>query len=630
MPRLHGAWRRGRMLIHLRPASVGHLRATSALALLGLLTLVLSACGSNGGGPADLAKSQTFVWPFTGATSVNYDEVLDPATITSAVDESTASMIYASLVTFDNQLGVRADAATKWEIDSTGTVYTFHLRPGMRFSDGAPLTAADYAFSIDRALDPNLCTVADVKTYGAQSKSQQCYAAPGGPYPPAGTYLAYILGASQRLDGSLKSVVGQGDDPNHGVDVIDQLTLRIRLSAPAAFFLEALTYPTAFPVEQKLVNDPKYAGGFWVDHLDAGGCSGPFMVKSYGGGKQLSLVPNPYWEQAWGQKLTLTEVDRPMVASIEDEYAHYLSGQYDLTNVPGSKYAFAVGQSDFNEVPTLVTDYFGLNFDLPPFDSQLVRTAFDLALNKQLLVDRIDNGAAVPTNHIVPRGMPGFNAALRNPPPDNTQSVTGNQAAAKSLLQQAKQQCAGASSDNPPDFCPYITGSNLQEIDVWSNASNQTRVDLTTAAAQQWSTVLGLNVKVKTESDQAAYFGNLHPHGPYQAWNVGWLADYPDPQDWLSLQFANGSKNSNNSADVPTSQADLMNLLAKADQEVDATKRMAEYNQAEQQIVDLSPWIPYQQEKTYWRQRLWVHGFSQNALGIMVDQNWPNVYITAH
>src|SRR5262249_19866090 len=157
------------------------------------------------------------------------------------------------LLTFDSQLGVRPDAATSWTIDSTGTIYTFHLRPNMRFSDGTPLTAADYAYSIDRALDPNLCTVADAQTYGVKSKGQSCS-------KPASTYLSYIQGFHERQNGTLSSVVGHTDDPNRGVDVVDQLTLRIRLTKPGVFFLEALTYPTAFPVEQKLVDDPKNAG----------------------------------------------------------------------------------------------------------------------------------------------------------------------------------------------------------------------------------------------------------------------------------------------------------------------------------------------------------------------------------
>src|SRR5262249_3466772 len=117
-----------------------------------------------------------------------------------------------------------------------------------------------------------------------------------------------------------------------------------------AYFLEALTYPTAYVVERKLVEDKSNVGGFWVDHLDKGGCSGPFMVKSYGGGKELALVPNPYWEAAWGKNLQLSEVDRPLVSDQGDEYTRYQSGQFDYTVVPLTSFQFAVGQDDFHEV----------------------------------------------------------------------------------------------------------------------------------------------------------------------------------------------------------------------------------------------------------------------------------------
>lgn len=608
----------------------------TALAAAGLVALLLTACAPQlGGGSGGLAKNQVFVWPYAGQAKINYDEVLDPATITYAVDQSTASMIYTSLVTFDSNLGVKADAALKWDIDTTGTIYTFHLRPNMHFSDGTPLGAADFAYSIDRALDPKLCTVADAKTYGPSGPlgdGAQCTAVysadPASDVPPiAATYLGYILGASERASGTPGSLVSQGDDVHHGLNVLDAQTLRIRLKAPIAYFLEALTYPTAYPVERKLVEDPKNAGGFWVDHLDQGGCSGPFMVKSYGGGKQFSLVPNPYWEAAWGKQLQLTEVDRPMVADQSVEYTNYQNGQYDYTVVPLTNFQFAVGQDDFNEVPTLLMYYFGLNWDKPPFDNLLVRRAFSLSLNKQILVDRITNGGGIPTNHIVPRGMPGFTADLTTPPPDRTQSLTGNQKLATDLLTQARQGCSGPEA-GWPDYCAFIMKEQNSEPITFSVRSNSdTGAQFVTKAAQYWTTVLNLNVQ-SAQVDYRTYSGNVRPHGPYQAWYIGWAADYPDPQDWLTLQFADGANNPLNSTDL--NQPDLSNLLHQADKEQDQAKRMADYNKAEQAITDQVAWIPLYQAKTYWRQRSWVHGFSQNALGIMVDINWPDVKITAH
>lgn len=616
-----------------------HLRTASsiALAFICMLSVVLTACGPAAGDQSNLAKDQIFTWPYdkpntSMITGAVHGEVFDPATVSAVYDSGTLSMIYTGLVTFDGGLNVIGDAALKWDIDSTGTIYTFHLRHDLHFNDGNPLTAADFAYSINRALDPALCSAQDTVTYGPKPQGTGiCSALPlQSPLSPpiAAGYLGAIVGSDKRLagpGGNSNSLISQGDDPAHGLNVLDPYTLRIRLSQPAAYFLEALTYPTSFPVERSLVE--KYPGGLWVDHLNEGGCSGPFQIKSYGDGKKLTLVPNPYWEQTFGKKMTLTEVDRPLLQDFDTEYNNYRAGQYDYTTVPGNQYTFARGQDDFNEVPTLSTRYFGLNFTKAPFDNQIIRQAFDLALNKQLLVDRIYNGGATPSNHIVPRGMPGFNDGLKNPPPDATQSLTGNQNAAVTLIQNAAKSCTPG-TESLPDYCAYITDKKL-EIDVWFGSSKKdtTTRDLVTAAALQWSQVLGLNVKAHL----AASFDDLinmlqSPSTAPQAWYLGWVADYPDAQDWLSLQFHSGLVS--NASGV--SDHDLDALMEKADKEQDPKARMSDYNQAEQNVINLCAWLPILQGKLFWRQRRWVHGFGLNPLQNMVDVNWPNVYITQH
>lgn len=608
--------------------------AQAGVAVLMLFALALSACGGPSTSVAGLAKNQVFVWPYANAvdtmTGTTEGEVLDPALISLSADIGSVSMLYTGLVTFDSGLRVAPDAALKWDVDPSATIYTFHLRHDMHFNDGKALTADDFAYSIDRALDPTLCTVLDANTYGPDPKgSGACNATPSpdGAALVAANYLGNILGASKRLAGSGgadQTLVARGDDAQHGLNVLDQYTLRIRLAAPAAYFLEALTYPTSFPVERSLVE--KYPGGKWVDHLNEGGCSGPFQVQSYGGGKQMTFVPNPAWSATWGKHLTLTEVDRPLLQSADDEYAKYQTGQYDYTDVPGKQYQFARGQDDFSEVPTLLTQYFGLNLNKAPFTSTSVRQAFDLALNKQLLVDRIFNGGAIPTNHIVPNGMPGYNATLKNPPPDGTQSLTGNQDAAVKLIQDAAKPCTSGALP-VPDYCAYISGAQKKPIKIWYNGGSATRKAITTAAAQSWSQLLGLDVVATAEPSANTYFGNIAVNiNPYQGWAIGWIADYPDAQDWLTLQFHSGM---NYNASNVASQ-DLDALLEKADKEVDTKTRIAEYNQAEQAVVNQCAWIPFAQGKGYWRQRHWVHGFGLNGLLNMVDINWPNVYIAEH
>ena len=589
-------------------------------ALLGALSLMLSACsGGLGaqGANAGLAPNQTFTWPYiTTSGTFGHNEVMDPAEISTLEDAASVSMLFTGLVTFSPSYQVEGDAAKTWDVDPTGTIYTFHLRPNLAFSDGKPITAADFAYSIDRALSPTLCTTDSV------------YIANGLCYQAGQTYLSHILGAQDRLSGAISTMIATGDDPKKGLDVLDAQTLRIRLDTPISYFLQALTYSTADAVEKSFIQNPQYKGGSWVDHLDQGGTSGPFKLKSYGDGTKMTFVPNPYWEKAFGQQLTLTQVIRPAISKTDVEYSDYQAGSFDYTDVPTSQYPFARGQSDFHSVPALETDYFGLNTKVAPFNVLQVRQAFDLALNKQLLVDRAESGGAIPTNHIVPQGMPGFDVGLKNPAPDSTQSLTGNQPAALSLLKQAQATCPAPGTYGAPDYCAYITGPTPQEIDLYVPQEDDTRVQIAQLAAQEWSGALGLNVKAKPISFNALVGNIIKPAtaDPMPIWEIAWIADYPDPQDWLSLQFATGAPNNSEGYSDPTLDA----LLKKADAEQNVATRMKLYNQAEQMVVDQSLWIPYQQAKSYWREREWVHGFGFNPGGLMVDVNWPKVYISKH
>lgn len=603
-----------------RPRTKG--RAATLLTLMGALTLILSACNIGLGGgttTVSLAANQSFTWPYVDNNGVmGHNAVLDPAQIITYKDLALVSMVYTNLVTFSPNLGIQPDAATHWDVDPTATIYTFHLRSNMKFSDGTPITAADFAYSIDRALDPNLCSVGSANTYAPINACAQVGAA----------HLNYLIGWDKRLGGTIPSMIANGDNPQFGLNVIDPLTLKIRLTAPIRFFLQSLTYPTGDVVEKKLIQ--KYPGGSWVDHLDEAGASGPFKIKSYGAGKVMTLVPNPYWEQAFNKQLKLTEVVRPVYTTVGSEYDAYRAGANDYTDVSLADYPFARGQSDFHDVIALETDYFGLNFSRAPFDNLEVRQAFDLALNKQLLVDSIEKGGAVPTNHIVPEGMPGYFPGLTNPQQDGTQSLTGNLDAAQSLFSKAQSNCPAPGAYLPPklDYCPYIFGNSPQEIDLYVPSDNETQVSIARTAASFWNQSLNVKVVVKvvTFDTLVGYLGQPSTTDPMQFWNIGWIADYPDPQDWLTIQFETGGPD--NSSGMHDATFDK--LVQAADVEGSAVKRMQLYNSAEQEAVNQASWIPYQQSKIAWRMRTYVRGFTYDGLGLMVDQNWANVYIAAH
>ncbi len=573
------------------------------LGLLALLGTLLAGCATGGDSGSQLASNQTFIWPNIGVSSID-DITLDPANVADYYSSTMTNAIYGGLVTNDHNLNVIPDMAT-WEVSPDGRQYTFRLKPNLHFSDGAPITAQDFAYSIDRALDPNIC----VPYQGPACVGQQI----------ASTYLLSILNADKRAKGEISSIIGTG------VQVLDAQTLVIKLSSPVAYFLAALTYPTSFPVERTLIskyplNETTHKNHTdWTYHLNEGGCSGPFMIKSYAeDGKSVTLVPNPYW---YGKKLTLKEIVRPFISDATEAYQGYRQGKYDYTDVPAQEYQAARDQADFHEVGLLRTNYVGINQLAKPFDDLRVRQAFALALNKQLIVDRILNGSGYPTNHIVPQGMPGFYDGL-TAPGIQARSVTGDIDHAQDLI---KDYFAGCQCDHIDVTLYYPHNTDRQRTaqamktmwqTVLSGPWGQVRVDI-----QEVSSVHTLLVDYLTYT-----VGNKE--GAIQMWLLGWIADYPDPQDWLSLQFAQGPLNFTNYHDTGTFHA--WQLMKQADVEQNPAKRMDFYHQAEQQLVDNVAWIPYVQLKGIWRIKPYIQGYNPSALQLLSDQEWANVSVLAH
>ena len=280
-----------------RAATQAAARALPALAAL--LALVPAACATSSNDSPGLAQDQRFTWPYINATAVQnptaHIAVFDPAVVANYVDASTIEMLYSGLVTLDSTTfrSFQMRRAAGLSTPAAKSIPSI-CAPICIFSDGTALTATDFAYSLDRTLANNsgVCGLDDGGTYGL---NPSCFAL-------GSTYLSVISGAASKGNPALSGVqsvnmhlIGPGD----GLEVVDSHTLIIRLAHPAAYFLEALADPVSYPVERSLVS--KYPGGTWVDHLDQGGCSGPFVVKSYAPGKDLKLAPNPYWERAWGK-----------------------------------------------------------------------------------------------------------------------------------------------------------------------------------------------------------------------------------------------------------------------------------------------------------------------------------------
>ena len=557
-----------------------------------LLALLLVACNIGVSTPVKQlvkapASKQVFTVPQVGVTDIT---TLDPALVLAADQPSLSaiSMLYTGLVQFDDKLEIQPQLAQSWDESSDGLTWTFHLRHNLTFSDGTPLTSADVAYSIDRALQPT-------------TKS-----------PTAPIYLALIRDSNKLLAGFTSTLI------NDSLLTPDPHTLIINTSKKASYFLAMLTYPTSFIVEKHLIDTYKTS---FTDHLTTGGSSGPFQVSQYIHNKEIDFVPNTHY---YGQHPQLRKVIFPFYPQPDYAYHDYLVGKLDTTGVPLSTFATDKKRSDFYQVPQLWVNYYTMNYLVKPFDNIHIRQAFALALDKTSLAKTVWNNTVLPTNHIVPEGMPGYNPNLNGP--DGTQSLKGNTVKAKALLQLGmKEENITSIAQFPAIKLSYATGQSSFDKEV-------------TAMISIWQKVLGVTVTpdpldyntLLTQITLAT--GNANG---LQMWGLAWVAEYSDPQDWLTRQFDRGVPNNNanygqnTSSDVAQQQS-LQQQLESADANSNQGARLKAYQQAEQQLVNDVAWIPMEQVTMTFLRKPTVIGIVNNPLNLIPPNDWANIYIAQY
>lgn len=564
---------------------------TFLLSILCLMGMFLVACGGNGQASTQKASAskQVYVFPEDAVSDI---ATFDPGLSTDLPSIQAIDMVFTGLVQLDDKAAVQPQLASSWDESPDGLTWTFHLRPNLKFSDGTPLTSADVVYSIDRALQPAEHSVV-------------------GP-----VYLALIKDSALLASGKIKTIINDSlltPDPN---------TVVIKTSKRAAYFLDALTYSTSYVLEKRLVD--KYGSNFG-DHLTEGGGDGPFKVEEYTHNKQIVFVPNPSY---YGPQPQLSKVIMPFYKDVETLYKAYQVGQVDTTgalSVPSTHFQQAKTlTTQFHQVPQLYINYYTMNYLVKPFDNIHIREAFELAINKDLVVRTVWKNSVIPTNHIVPQNMPGYNPNLTGP--DGVKGTSGDVNKAKALLQQGLQEEGWSSVAQMPEVkLTYQTGT--------PDVANEVAV-----LTQMWQNVLGVNVKTEaidfnkllTESEAALN----NPHG-LQFWGLAWIADYPDAQDWTTLQFGKGANYNQgnygqNSSNDANQQQLVQQQLAAADTNPNQAARLTAYNQAEQQLVNDVAWMPMEQVTLNALLKPYVKGVVFNAQGLIPPNDWGAIYITAH
>ncbi len=452
---------------------------------------------------------------------------LDPHLTTDATSARIIVEVFGGLVTIDRNLEIVPDLAESWSVSQDGRVYTFHLRPDAVFHDGKPVTARDVQWSLERVTNP-------------LTES-----------PVVDQYLGDIVGVKEKLAGDSLNI--------SGVRLIDEHTIEITIDQAKSYFLAKLTYPTGFVLDQENVDaSPRN----WFREPNG---TGPFRLAEYRVGETLKLGRNenyhlgpPNLEEvefilSGGTQMLMYENDEIHIAGVSladlDRLSDPDSDLYpELRTAP----------------PNFSVNYIGLNVNEPPLDDVKVRQALNLAIDKQEIASIVLGDLVEPADGILPPNFPGYDESVRGYQFDPVR--------AKQLLSESKY---GNDLGNIPPITITTPGS------FGANVSLDMEVVL-----QMWERNLGITAEFQ-QTEYATFLKDLHK-GRFQMFDIGWIADYPDPENFLDILFHSQSTNNHTHYSNP----EVDSLLMQARIETDAQARYALYNQAEQQILDDAPWVP--------------------------------------
>jgi ABC-type oligopeptide transport system substrate-binding subunit len=395
--------------------------------------------------------------------------------------------------------------------------------------------------------------------------------------PVALSYLGDIVGAKDLANGKSSVLTG--------VKVIDPETVAITIEKPKAYWIDTLTYPTAYVISLPT--------GLHTDQplsdtdVEQGIGSGPFKLLTYTKDVELDLTANAdYWAGApkiAGQR-------RPIVRDADTRRSMYLAGQLDLVDEQADETAKDSTDPALKDQlkfwPRAQTFYLGLNEkSFTPFADVRVRQALAYATDKQKIravaLLNIDDVA----NDILPEGMPGFDSAFQGLPYDP--------AKAKALLAQAG----------------YPDGKGFPPVTISYRESYPVLADTVDLIRQMWQTNLGITVQGKVTNWTVLL--DQEDRGVLTCYLIRWAADYPDPQDYYSVLLRTGSIEDHVAYSNPRYDA----LCDQADICPDNKKRMALYRQAAAIIANEVPMIPLYYAKDVELVKPYVHNLDDGLMG---------------
>ena len=490
---------------------------------------------------------------------------LDPHKVESDVEFNIISDFFEGLVSIGNDGTVQPRLAARWE-SRDNTVWTFHLRPGLVWSNGDPLTAGDLVYSWRRLADP--------KT--------------------ASPYESYL--ANMHLLNAKEIIAGQKAPDTLGIRALDDQTLQITLEEPTAYFLQMLAHPSLVPVPRKVVErdqDKWTQPGHFVS-------DGPFTLSQWVVNERLVGVRNPrYWDNG---HTVINQVTYLPISSETADVNRYKAGEIDITYTVPQTLFRSLRQELGSQVhisPKLATYYYEFNTTKAPFNDPRVRLALNMGLDKDIIAGKVLGQGQIPAWLISQEKIGGI--ALKKPDYAGWPREK-RLAEAKSLLTQA-----GYTAAHPLTFdLLYNTSEAHQRIAI--------------AASSMWRKNLGVVARMRNQ-EWKTMLDTMHS-GQFDVVRYAWVADYDDASTFLN-NFRTGD--SQNTSRYSNPAYDL--ALRQAAQAGSAPQRGQYYQQAEDLLARDVPAIPVYHYVAVNLVKPYIGGFHPSPLAYFYTRD---LYVIKH
>lgn len=481
-------------------------------------------------------------------------ESLDPHQARSVPAANILRDLYEGLVALSPDGELEPGGAESWQISDDKLTYTFKLREAARWSNGEPVTASDYVYALRRSVDP----------------------ATGSPYAQL---HAPIVNATAIID---------GDKPpdSLGVEALDDHTLEIRLKAATPYFLGTLAHASSYPVYRPAVEE--YGAAFTRPGNAV--TNGAYVMADWRVNAEIGIERNTeYWDNA---ETAIDRVEYYPITDVNSALSRYQAGELDWTSTVPISQLETVGEhipGQLRTVPSLGVYYYGYNVRRAPFkDSPELRQALSMAIDRQVIVNKITRGDEVPAYGWIPPVVRGYQGVRFD---WATLSDDDRKARARELYHEA-----GYSDANP------------LEVEFRYNTNDGHR-KIASVVAAMWREVLGARVTLRNE-EWKVFLQNVREGSDTQIYRAGWIGDYNDPNTFfevLNSHFGlNGTGYDSDRYDT------LQQRAAHMPRGKERTRVM---HAAEARLLADNPVIPIYFYTSKMLLKPYVEGFKGNALG---------------